>query len=153
MTTFFIVLVCVVAFVVGQMSMLRPSARETRLMALRTEARKLGISARLLAPPEWYRGERPTGGLLACYSLIMEDPGKKGLPYFRAERLSDGEWVLRAGERTVLAALNLPPEAASLIALEARANAVSLWWTESLTPDALPVLHRLLHDLMEKAIP
>ncbi len=150
MTTFLIVLLCVVAFVVGQMSMLRPSARETRLMALRMEARKLGISARLLAPPDWYRGERPVGGLLACYSLIIEDAAK-GLPHFRAERLDDGEWVPRVGDRAVLAALSLPPEAEALLALEARANAVSLWWKEGLGPEALPALHLLLQQLMEKA--
>lgn len=150
MSTFAIVLMVVVAFVLGQMSLLRPSARDTRLMQLRAEARKAGLQPRLLAPPEWYRGQRPIGGLLACYSLLLPEDAP-GLPYFRAERLEDGEWVLRAGAREVLRALSLPPEADKLLALEARANAVSAWWTESAGPEALPALSALLADLLEKA--
>ncbi len=138
-----------VAFVVGQVSLLRPSRRETRLMALRMEARKLGLHARLLAPPEWYRGERPVGGLLACYSLLTEE-GERGLPYFRLERLSDGDWIVKEGKRALLGELKRPPEAESLLALEARANAVSFWWKEELDVQALPALKRLLQDLMEK---
>ena len=149
MTTFLIVLFLVVAFVVGQASMLRPSRRDLFLMTLRAEARKLGLHARLLAPPEWYRGERPSGGLLACYSLLIEE-GRKGLPYFRAERLSDGEWVVRAGDKALLAALTLPAEAESLIAIEAQANSTSLWWMESLGPEALPALLSLLREVIEK---
>ncbi|MGH8491585.1 MAG: hypothetical protein ACRERR_00535 [Moraxellaceae bacterium] len=149
MSTFLIVLLIVVAFVVGQVSLLRPSRRESRLMALRIEARKLGLHARLLAPPEWYRGERPIGGLLACYSLMAEE-GAKGLPYFRAIRLSDGDWIVKEGERSLLQKLALPAEAESLLALEARANAVSLWWKEELDVQALPALKNLLQDLMEK---
>ncbi len=145
MSTFAIVLVVVVAFVLGQMSLLRPSARETRLMHLRTGARKAGLNPRLLAPPEWYRGERPVGGLLACYSVLMEEG--RGLAYFRAERLADGEWVVRAGDRARLARLDLPPEADKLLALEAQANAVSLWWKEEAGPEALPALSALLHQL------
>lgn len=150
MSTFAIVLLVVVAFVVGQMSLLRPSARDTRLMQLRAEARKAGLHPRLLAPPEWYRGARPTGGLLACYSLLLPEDSP-GLPYFRAERLDDGEWVLRAGAGEVLKSLALPPEAAKLLALEARANAVSAWWTEAAGPEALPALVALLSDLLLKA--
>ena len=150
MSTFLIVLLVVVAFVVGQVSLLRPSPRETRLMALRMEARKRGLHPRLLPPPEWYRGERPAGGMLACYSLLTEE-GAKGLPYFRAIRLSDGDWIVKEGDRSLLGRLNLPPEAESLLAIEARANAVSLWWTEALRPEALPALHALLQELLEKA--
>ena len=148
-TTFVVVLIGVAAFVIGQMSWLKPSRRELFLMTLRSEARKQGLHPRLLAPPEWYRGPRPVGGLLACYSVISEDVGK-GLPYFRAERLTDGEWVVRAGDKAVLAALSLPPEAASLLAMEAQANAVSLWWTESLGPEALPAFTSLMQDLLAK---
>lgn len=149
MTAFLVALFLVVAFVVGQASMLRPSRRDLFLITLRTEARKLGINARLLAPPDWYRGERPSGGLLACYSLLVEE-GRKGLPYFRAERLSDGEWVVRAGNKTLLAQLSLPPEAETLIAIEAQANATSLWWMESLGPAALPPLLSLMREVTEK---
>ncbi|MCD6059792.1 MAG: ammonium transporter [Moraxellaceae bacterium] len=149
MSTFLIVLLVVVAFVVGQWSLLRPSARDTRLMLLRAEARKLGLQPRLLAPPGWYKGERPVGGLLACYSLLTEE-GAKGLPYFRAERTLDGEWVVRAGEGTVLRSLSLPPEAEKFIALEAQANAVSIWWSEALGPEALPALQSLLRQMLEK---
>lgn len=148
MSTFLVVLLVVVAFVVGQMSLLRPSARDSRLMQLRAEARKAGLQARLLAPPDWYRGERPRGGLLACYSLLLPEDAP-GLAYFRAERLADGEWVVRSGDKSVLTRLSLPPEAALLLALEARANAVSLWWTEEAGSEALPALVALLQKLRE----
>lgn len=117
-------------------------------MTLRAEARKLGLSARLFPPPDWYRGERPAGGLLACYSLLAADGTM--FRYFRAERLSDGEWVVRSGDKQVLAALNLPPIATALIALEAQANAVSIWWTEPSAADVLPELRQLLQDLQQK---
>lgn len=149
MSTFLLVLFLVVAFVVGQVSMLRPSRRDLFLITLRAEARKLGMHARLLPPPAWYRGERPSGGLLACYSLLV-DEGGKGLPYFRAERLSDGEWVARAGNKMLLTQLTLPAEAESLIAIEAQANATSLWWMESLGPEALPALLSLMREVIEK---
>lgn len=149
MSTFAIVLIVVVGFVLGQMSLLRPSARDSRLMQLRAEARKAGLQPRLLAPPEWYRGERPRGGLLACYSLLLPEDAP-GLPYFRAERLSDGEWVTRAGSGEVLRGLALPPEAERVIALEARANAVSVWWQEEAGPEALPGLYALLRQLLQK---
>ncbi|HET8731796.1 MAG TPA: hypothetical protein VFM34_11900 [Moraxellaceae bacterium] len=149
MSYFAVALIVVVAFVLGQISLLRPSARDTRLMQLRADARKAGMHPRLLAPPEWYRGERPGGGLLACYSLLLPDDAP-GLAYFRAERLPDGEWVTRSGKTGVLASLSLPPEAGQWVALEARANAVSLWWTEGAGPESLPALHSLLQDLLKK---
>jgi len=148
-TTFLVVLFLVVAFVVGQVSMLRPSRRDLFLISLRSEARKLGLHPRLLPPPEWYRGERPSGGLLACYSLLIEE-GQKGLPYFRAERLSDGEWVTRAGDKGLVSRLALPAETEFLIAIEAQANSVSLWWMESQGPEALPALLSLMREVIEK---
>jgi hypothetical protein len=147
-TTFLVVLVLVVGFVIGQASMLRPSRRENTLMTLRAEARKMGLHARLLVPPEWYRGDRPVAGLLACYSQLTETG--RILPYFRAEPLPDGEWVVRAGDKSVLAQLALPPEAKALLAIEAQGNAVSLWWQESLGVEALPALQTLLREFLTK---
>jgi hypothetical protein len=146
---FLVILLCVAVFVVGQVSMLRPSRRDTFLMDLRAGARALGLHPRLLPPPEWYRGDRPAGGLLACYLLLVEADGK-GLPYARAERLGDGEWVVRAGDRALLAGLSLPPEAAALTAIEVQGNAVSLWWQEGLGVEALPALLQLARDVMKK---
>ena len=149
MSYFAIALILVVAFVLGQISLLRPSPRDTRLMQLRADARKAGLHPRLLPPPEWYRGERPVGGLLACYSLLLPDDAP-GLAYFRAERLSGGEWVTRSGAAGVLSSLSLPPGAARWVALEARGNAVSVWWKEESGPEALPALQSLLQDLQRK---
>jgi hypothetical protein len=148
-STFALALLIVVAFVVGQLMLLRPNPRENRLMALRAEARKLGLQPRLLAPPEWYHGERPAGGLLACYALLLGED-EKGLPYFRAERRADGTWEVRAGQPAAWAGLALPPEADALLALETRANSVSLWWTEGANPEALPALYLLLQQLRQK---
>lgn len=148
MTGFLIAVLFVVAFVWGQMVLLRPSPRDQRLMALRTEARRIGLHARLLPPPDWYRGEKPRGGLLACYSILTGDEDK-GLPYFMAERLPDGEWVVRKGEKAALATLGLPEGASAWLALEARANALSVWWLEEGTPGDLPALLEVLVKLRQ----
>lgn len=147
MTGFLIAVLLVVAFVWGQMTMLRPSRRDQRLMALRTEARRLGLHARLLAPPDWYRGQKPHGGLLACYSVLTGDEDK-GLPYFLAERLPDGEWVVRQGSKTALP--GLPGTSAGWLALEARANTLSIWWTEDGTGSDLPDMLVVLAQLRQK---
>lgn len=149
MTGFLIAVLLVVAFVWGQMTLLRPSPRDQRLMALRTEARRLGLHARLLPPPDWYRGEKPRGGLLACYSVLTGDEDK-GLPYFLAERLSDGEWVVRQGDKAVLPALVLPATSDAWVALEARANTLSIWWQEEGTPDDLPAQLEVLGKLRQR---
>lgn len=149
MSTFVLALVIVVAFVAGQLLLLRPNPREKRLMALRAAARQQGLQPRLVAPPEWYRGPRPAGGLLACYSLLLGED-EKGLAYVRAERTAPGRWEVRAGPADVLQGIELPPAAESLIALETRANAASLWWVEGLGEEALPSLQELLRQLMSK---
>jgi len=147
-TTFLLVLLVVVAYVWGQMLLLRPSPRDRRLMQLRAEARTLGLHARLLPPPDWYKGEKPRGGLLACYSLLTGDE-EKGLPYFRAERLSDGEWVVRQGDPVALKSLSLPVGAGHWQAVEARANTLSVWWMEQGGAEDLPALRDLLLNLQK----
>lgn len=149
MNTFLLILLLAVVFVVGQVTLLRPSRRDKHLMALRAEARRLGFDCRLQAAPAWFRGERPAGGLLACYTVFSSTD--KPLPYFRAERRRDGHWEVGAGASSVLAALTLPPEAESLLALEMQVNAASLWWTESLGAEALPALQQLLQSAMAAA--
>jgi hypothetical protein len=146
-TGFLIAVVLVVAFVWGQMTLLRPSRRDQRLMGLRAEARRLGLHARLLAPPDWYRGDKPRGGLLACYSVLTGDEDK-GLPYFLAERLPDGEWVVRQGSKTALPPL--PGSAVRWAGLEARANTLSVWWAEDGEDSDLPDMLSVLAKLREK---
>lgn len=148
MTAFLIALLVVVAFVWGQMLVLRPSPRDQRLMLLRAEARRLGLHARLLPPPDWYRGEKPPGGLLACYSLLTGDEDK-GLPYFRVDRLSDGDWMIRAGDPAALKALALPVQAEHWVSVEARANTLSVWWLERGEPADLPILRETLLKLQK----
>lgn len=147
MSALAIALLLVVAFVWGQWMMLRPSARDLNLMALRTEGRRLGFHVRLLPPPEWYHGPRLSGGLLACYSLLNGDDDKD-LPYFRALRGDDGRWELHYGTPAFWQSVALPEEAAQLIAVEAKGNAVSFWWTEKGTPAGLLPLHALLQTLL-----
>lgn len=150
MSTVVIALLVVAVFVIGQLLLLRPNASETRLMSLRAEARKAGLSVRLLPAPEWYKGERPAGGLLACYSLMLDD-SSKAFRYFRAERQADGSWQVRSGDPDALAGVPMPAEVSALIAIEAQVNALSLWWTESLRAESLPVLLQFLRDLQGKA--
>ncbi len=59
--------------------------------------------------------------------------------------------MVRAGSKALLGSLELPPEADQLLALEAQANAVSLWWTESTGPEVLPAYLALLRQLMDKS--
>jgi hypothetical protein len=147
MKTFLIILGIAFVMVLGQVLMLRPSARDKALIALREAARQQGLNPRLMPRPEWLRVE-PDLRLVACYSVFVEEGGQ-GLPHWLAERQNDGEWVERIG-KDVLAGLELPGEAAALLAVEARSNSLSLYWTESLGPEALPVLSRLLFNIAEK---
>lgn len=149
MKTFLIVLLVAVVFVVGQVLFLQPSRHEKRVMALRSRAREQGLQVRLLAPPEWYKGERVAGGLLACYSLFAAE-GSKPLQRFRAEKQADGYWQVKSGNPAALEGLLLPAEADALLAIEVETNAISLWWTESLGEEALPAFFRLLSDLFAK---
>lgn len=148
MKTFLIFLGLALALIIGQASFLRPSPREKGLMALREEARRLGLNPRLLPPPEWLKTEVP-GRLVACYSLFVEE-GHRGLPYWRIERQSDDSWWTLAGDGAVLGRLELPALASALLAIEVRANAINLYWTESLGPDALPAIEALLRQIKSK---
>lgn len=150
MNTFWLILLLVLVYVVGQVLFLQPSRREKRIMQLRSRAREEGLQVRLLAPPDWYKGERIAGGLIACYTCFVAE-GNKPLPRFRAERQVDGNWQVKMGQANALEGLNLPAEAEALLAIEVETNAVSLWWTESLGEEALPALSQLLNDLLAKA--
>ena len=133
--------------VLGQVLMLRPSAQDKGLMHLREAARQQGFHVRLIPAPEWLRTPVP-GRLLACYTLFMEE-GASGLPYWRVEQV-EGQWQTRAGDPGLLQRLSMPPEAASVLAIDARANAVNLYWSESLGSSALPAFFLLLRQIIEK---
>lgn len=148
MHTFLIFLGLAFAMVLGQVLMLRPGTEDKRLMQLREAARRQGFQVRLVPPPSWLRladGAR----LIACYSVFV-DEGAAFLPAWRVER-RDGEWLTLTGDAGLLARLKLPPEAASVLALEAGANAVHLYWSETLAPESLPALFFLLRQVTEKA--
>lgn len=147
MSTFLIILGGVALLMAGQFAMLCTSPREKGLMALREAARESGLSPRLIPVPDWLK-PRHSRGLVACYSLFV--PEGEGRPYWRAERGTDGRWQAVSGKSGLLETLALPPEAASLLALEVRANAVNLYWDESLGSEALPSLVALMRDIMEK---
>jgi hypothetical protein len=151
MKTFLIFFGLAMAMVLGQVLMLRPSARDKSLMALREAARQQGLHPRLVARPDWLRVQ-PEERLLACYTLFVEEGGQ-GLPHWQAERQIDGHWSVRAGDGDVLTGLTLPPEAEAVLAIEVRANSLSLYWTESLGVEALPALTQLLTDIADKLKP
>jgi len=149
MHTFLIFLGLAFAMVLGQVLMLRPGAEDKRLMQLRDAARQQGFQVRLVPPPAWLR--LPDGArLVACYTVFV-DEGATFLPAWRVEQ-REGEWLTRVGDAGLLARLSLPPEAASVLALEAGANAVHLYWSETLAPGSLPPLFFLLRQVIEKAI-
>ncbi len=147
MTHFLLFLGLALALVLGNVMMLRPSGRDKALLALRAAARAQGLQVQLQAPPEWLKPAVPHG-LIACYTLFVEE-GRSGLSYWRAEQ-RDREWFTKAGDNSLLTALAMPPEAASLLAIEAHSNAVHLFWSESLGPESLPALLALARQIVEK---
>lgn len=146
MTVFFIIMGVVLLYVLGQALMLRPNPREQALMALREAARKLGLQPRLVPPPEWLKVEVP-GRLVGCYILLAGEG--ESLPYWRIEHRPEG-WCTCAGNERLLPMLELP-SLPGLLAVEARANAVSLYWTEGAEAGDLPALHALLGSVIDKS--
>jgi hypothetical protein len=147
MLTFLLVLGFAFALVLGNVMMLRPSARDKAMISLRETARREGLQVRLLPAPDWLRSPQESR-LTACYTLFLEE-GAPGLPFWRAEQVN-GEWQTRSGDNSLLVRLELPPEASAVLALEAQANAVHLYWSESLGAEALPAFFFLLRQVIEK---
>ncbi len=148
--SFIIAMILVFGFIFGQIMWLRPSARDSQLMALREQARKLGLHPRLLPPPSWYRGERPVGGMLACYSITADVTPKGGFAYFRADRLLEGDWYIREGDKTALNDISINDSLSDVFAIEAQGNHISVWWHERTKTDTLPDMNSLFRQLSQK---
>ena len=80
---------------------------------------------------------------IACYSLIV--PTAK-LPYSREQRQADGSWQVVAGQG-LLHKVALIPEEKYLIAIEAQANSISIYWQEDATIEALTPLKAWMQQL------
>lgn len=126
--------------------MLRPNPREQRLMALRDAARKMGLQPRLVPPPEWLKHIEVPGRLVACYISLL--PEGESLTYWRIQKDSQGQWETRSGPEALLAKLDIPDQP-ELLAIEARANAISLYWLEDGEIEQLSVLSLLAHKIIE----
>lgn len=145
MSTAWLVGLLVVVFILGQLLMLRPNPREHALMLLRQAARRVGLEPRLVPVPEWLH-YAPGPRLIACYILLVEG-GRAGLPHWRIARAPSGVWETQVGADRQLERLlagPLAPWQERLFAIEAGANAVSVWWLEDAAPDELATLKTLL---------
>lgn len=62
-------------FVLGSIMALKPSAIDVRLDKLRMTARRLGLNPKLIACPDWIRGQNDEfgKGMIGQYCLIMDD--------------------------------------------------------------------------------
>lgn len=141
MDKFWWVIGLIAVFVGGQWFMMRPNPREQRLMLLREAARKMGFQPKLVPPPSWYVTD--SRQFIACYSLIV--PTAK-LPYSREQRQVDGSWQVVAGQG-LLHKVALIPEEKYLMAIEAQANSISIYWQEDATIEALTPLKAWMQQL------
>lgn len=145
MSTAWLVGLLVVVFILGQLLMLRPNPREHALMLLRQAARRVGLEPRLVPVPDWLH-YAPGPRLIACYILLVEG-GRTGLPHWRIARAPSGVWETQIGPDRHLTELltgPLVPWQERLYAIEAGANAVSVWWSEDASADELAALKTLL---------
>lgn len=129
MKTFLIALTLVLFFVGGQMLLLRPSARERALAALRETARQQGFSVHVLARPDWLAGS--AGRMVTCYSVAAPSLSIAR----RIARGASGQWETDSPLPSPVTALPL-----SVVGLEIHPGRLDIYWTEQEGATLLPAL-------------
>lgn len=150
----------IVLFVVGSIMALKPSGVEQRLDKLRMTARQLGLTPKLVACPDWLRGQdNELGkGMVGQYGLLLPDAN---LPHSRYHNIN-GQWrplidnhvvdsqdTKSTAHRQRLFALDktaieLPDAIAKHSkGLETKANQIVLYWQDSayVKPVSNPTYH------------
>lgn len=148
----------VVAVAIAPVMWLKPTPRQRRLVALRNEARRLGIVVKLEASPahqakglvaayRWpYTGARPGPDFM----LVSPDLSSPALKPFEAGWRWRTEPLRALPEEaaTLLAAMpaHLPDDA---LAIASSRSALTLWWDESLDAQRLAAFAEPLAELRD----
>ncbi|MFG6159966.1 preprotein translocase subunit YajC [Halomonas sp. 1390] len=148
-----LLIIAIVALVFAPVMWLKPSPSQRRMGKLRTAARQADVTVRLEAPPlhgsrgpmAAYRWSYPQQQPGPDFVLVREEAASASLKPFR----EGWRWRVEplralpaeAVERLEEALVSLPGDA---LVLESGSHALTLWWGESLSVEALsPLLARL----------
>ncbi len=126
----------VVLFVVGSIMALKPNSKDMQLDKLRMTARKLGLTPKLVACPDWIIGQygEKGKGMIAEYGLILPNAKLPPCEY----QVIDGKWRPYTENYTANFALdneiiNLPESIkATVKGLSLKANFICLYWQENI---------------------
>lgn len=82
--------IAIMLFVVGSIMALKPSGVEQRLDKLRMTARQVGLTPKLVACPNWLKGQNDElgKGMMGQYGLLLSDVN---LPHHYYQNI-DGQW-------------------------------------------------------------
>ncbi|WP_051234015.1 hypothetical protein [Halomonas halocynthiae] len=153
-----LVIAGIMAMLVAPLMWLKPSPRQKRLVALRAEARRLGIEVKLETSPAHQAKE-----LVAAYRWLypVQRPGPDFMlvsPYLASPALktfSDG-WCwrtepLRPLPDTAQRLLNSLPEhlGDSVLAIGSSRSVLTLWWEETLSAPELSAFVEPLTELRD----
>ena len=153
-----LVILGVAGMVIAPVMWLKPSPRQRRLIALRNEARKLGIVVKLEASPAHqakglvavYRWPFPGGRPGPDFMLVSPELASPALKPFEAGWCWRTEPLRPLPESavTLLAAMpvHLPEDA---LAIASGRSALTLWWDESLDAQRLAAFAEPLAELRD----
>lgn len=128
--------VFIAVFIVGSIMGLKPSAREGRLDNLRMQARKIDLQPKLVACPDWIKGNQAQKGkgMIPQYGLVIDEASMTPCDY----QIIDGQWRPYTGNYPANFALdkqpiNLPDSIAPYAkGLSCKANFICLYWQENM---------------------
>lgn len=144
MTTFWIVLLFVLAMIVGNLMWLRPSPRERAYASQREHAKAAGFTVQLRQAPEWL--ELPVGErMVGHYQLMRPMSGARlgrwrwhgGLGNWQPVGNPDG-WLTPAPWPT--------PAPAGWLGVEASPNGVVVYWREDGRRESVDLMLGILQE-------
>ena len=140
------IVVSILALVLSPLAWLRPSRRQSGRMALRMEARRMGLSMQLATQdwPHWLGPEPP--GSWAQFHRPRRSTKPDVWCYWQS---APGHWVNQWQEACVderlLAQFNKLP--ANVYKIEATAQMIALYWGEKGEPEVLLAIDEVLKAL------
>ena len=140
------IVVSILALVLSPLAWLRPSRRQSGRMALRMEARRMGLSMQLATQdwPHWLEPEPP--GSCAQFHRPRRSTKPDVWCYWQS---APGHWVNQWQEACVeerlLAQFNKLP--ANVYKIEATAQMIALYWGEKGEPEVLLAIDEVLKVL------
>lgn len=134
------------ALVLGQLLLLRPSARDRALIRLRSAARSEGFTVQLVARPVWVLPGHSQR--VASYRVDHDQPCRRTGEWRMEQRV--GHWSGARVPEDVLAYVVACPASRALLGIVADAAGVELVWDESLSPDQVPALYQMAREIGRK---